>query len=332
MVQAYTPEQTLAQFSSQRVEDSFSALTDTPFFLLDLRNHYPDKASDQLLPLLAQLPCPIIGLGGAEIPSALATHLDCVLEDDKWLAPMLRNISCTPVAAMTLVQLSKAIEQLDISAALDMESVSYACLQGGSEYQSWLRNYTPDPAPDIADAEPIVLARDTSTLNITLNRPELRNSITVEMRDALVEALSLAVVDSGIEKIQIQGAGKCFSVGGELREFGRVPDTATGHLVRSLRLPGRWLARVADRCEAYVHGACIGAGAELPAFAHRVVARQNTHFQLPEIHFGLIPGAGGCVSISRRIGRHRFNQLALSGKRINARQAHAWGLVDEISG
>lgn len=332
MVQAYRPEQALEQLSAPLAEDNFPALTDSPYLLLDLRGQYSEITAAQLAPLLAHLPCPKIGLAHAAIPAELATHLDCVLDDEKWLAPMLRNISHTPIAAMTLVQLSKAIEQLDLMAALDMESVSYACLQGGGEYQSWLQRYTPDPMPVIAVDEPVVLVREESTLTITLNRPELRNSIGVEMRDALVEALSLAVADASIEKILLQGAGKCFSVGGELREFGSVPDTATGHWVRSLRLPGRWLARVADRCEVRVHGACIGAGVELPAFAQRLIATENAYFQLPEIHFGLIPGAGGCVSIARRMGRHRFNQLALSGKRINARQAHAWGLVDEISG
>ena len=52
--------------------------------------------------------------------------------------------------------------------------------------------------------------------------------------------------------------------------------------------------------------------------------------QLPEIRFGLIPGAGGCVSIPRRIGRQRTAYLALSARRINAATALDWGLVDAI--
>jgi enoyl-CoA hydratase/carnithine racemase len=81
-----------------------------------------------------------------------------------------------------------------------------------------------------------------------------------------------------------------------------------------------------------VHGACIGAGVELPAFAHRVTAAANSHFQLPELKMGLLPGAGGCVSLSRRIGRHRTALLCLTGRRINAATALAWGLVDDIAG
>lgn len=98
----------------------------------------------------------------------------------------------------------------------------------------------------------MLLERTELILSLTLNQPDLRNSITVEVRDALVEALALAVIDTDIEKILLQGAGKCFIVGGELRAFGSVPDSASGHMVRSLRLPGHWLARVGSRCEARV--------------------------------------------------------------------------------
>ena len=79
-----------------------------------------------------------------------------------------------------------------------------------------------------------------------------------------------------------------------------------------------------------MHGACIGSGIEFPAFAGRLVAVADAHFQLPELRFGLIPGAGGCVSLSRRIGRQRATWLLLSGKRITARRALEWGLIDAV--
>ena len=60
------------------------------------------------------------------------------------------------------------------------------------------------------------------------------------------------------------------------------------------------------------------------------MARPDTIFQLPEITMGLIPGAGGTVSITRRIGRQRTAYMALSARRINAQTALAWGLVDAL--
>ena len=84
------------------------------------------------------------------------------------------------------------------------------------------------------------------------------------------------------------------------------------------------------KLEFQLHRACIGAGIELPAFAAHVVAARNTFMQLPEIQFGLLPGAGGTVSIAKRIGRHRTAYLALSARRINAATALQWGLIDAI--
>src|SRR5690606_34893966 len=102
------------------------------------------------------------------------------------------------------------------------------------------------------------------------------------------------------------------------------------HLIRSVQLPARWMHLCADRITAHLHSACIGAGIEIPAFAGRVVAKKNAFFQLPELSMGLVPGAGGTVSIPRRIGRQRTAWLVISGRRIDAKTALNWGLVDEL--
>jgi enoyl-CoA hydratase/carnithine racemase len=68
---------------------------------------------------------------------------------------------------------------------------------------------------------------------------------------------------------------------------------------------------------------------ELAAFGGRVVARTDTVLTLPEIAMGAIPGAGGTVSLPRRIGRQRTLLLALSGLELDVGDARRWGLVDE---
>jgi enoyl-CoA hydratase/carnithine racemase len=100
--------------------------------------------------------------------------------------------------------------------------------------------------------------------------------------------------------------------------------------VRTTRHAGVHLAHLADRVTAFVHGPCVGAGVELPAFAREVVARSDTTFLLPEVAMGLVPGAGGTASIPRRVGRHRAAHLALLGHRLDVATALAWGLVDRI--
>ncbi len=90
------------------------------------------------------------------------------------------------------------------------------------------------------------------------------------MRDALIEALRVVVADPAITDVRLSGSGPSFCSGGDLAEFGSAPDPATAHAVRVTRSAGAWLARCASRVTAEVHGACIGAGIELPAFAGRV--------------------------------------------------------------
>ncbi|NKF21027.1 enoyl-CoA hydratase/isomerase family protein [Solimonas marina] len=279
---------------------------------------------------LRTLPAPVIGIGGAA-DASLALACDCHVDAAAAAAPLLATATRAPIAAMSFVQLLRLLPSLSLSDALVAESLAYATLQNGPEFRAWRDAHPPTP-PAAGDHGPAVIAeRDGERLMLTLNRPSNRNAMTVEMRDALCEALQLAVIDTDIAHIEIRGRGKCFSTGGDLREFGSAPDPATAHLVRSLALPGRVLATIATRSTVTVHGACIGSGIEFPAFAGRLIARADAWFQLPELKFGLIPGAGGCVSISRRIGRQRTAWLGLCGQPIGSEQALEWGLIDALA-
>ena len=180
------------------------------------------------------------------------------------------------------------------------------------------------------EGDVVVVDREGDTLHLTLNRPAVRNTFNAAMRDALVDALELPAVDPSINAVVLDGAGKTFCSGGDLDEFGTLPDPATAHLIRLERNAGRAIHRVRDRVTVVVHGDCVGAGVELPAFAARVIARPDTTFRLPEVAMGLVPGAGGTVSLPRRIGRERTEWLALTGEAIDAPTALDWGLVDEI--
>ena len=282
---------------------------------------------------LAELPCPTVAWRAGEASPAGARLLDAFdvhADDEAQLGPVVEAAKRSPLAASVLVQLLRHSETLPLHDALLAESWAYSTLQSGPEFATWLAARTPgDPAPE--HPEPAVLARrEGSLLHLTLNRPERHNAYSAEMRDALCESLDVADADPSIECIRLDGAGSSFSSGGELVEFGTLADPATAHAVRSVRNAGRLLARLAPRVEVHVHGACVGAGVELPAFAAKLSARPDAWFMLPELSMGLVPGAGGTASLPRRIGRRRTAWLALSGERIDARTALEWGLVDEI--
>lgn len=239
------------------------------------------------------------------------------------------TVENAPLASTTLALLLRSIERVDVEAGLVAESTAYSMLQGGPEFERW-RTANP-PAEIVDDRPPIVVDRQIDHLDIALDRPHRHNAITADLRDALHEALSLALLDDSIRTIALSGTGPSFSSGGDLDEFGSRPDPATAHRTRLARSPARLLHRLRDRVTVHLHGMALGGGIELAAFADRVVAHPDTVIGLPEVGLGLIPGAGGTVSLTRRCGRQRTAALALTGRRIDAATASAWGLVDEIA-
>jgi enoyl-CoA hydratase/carnithine racemase len=283
---------------------------------------------------LAQLPCPSVALSaGPRSPTArdLVDRFDVVVSSEAELEPVVEAVRRRPLASMALVQLLRHSERLDVHEALVAESLVYSTLQAGPEFAAWLASRGRRAARRESSGQPVLVRRTEGRLELELNRPERRNAFSSAMRDALAEALQVAVADDSIVEVVVKGAGPAFCSGGDLDEFGTLPDPATAHAIRSTRSVARLLAACAGRVRFEVHGACVGAGAELPAFARRVVARGDAFFELPEVGMGLVPGAGGTVSIPRRVGRQRTAYLALTGARLDARSALGWGLVDETA-
>lgn len=233
------------------------------------------------------------------------------------------------IAAAALELLLDATEGIEVERALIVESATYSLLQAGPEHGAWLASRVRRELDDEEDV--VLMSRDATTVRLTLNRPHRRNAFSAVMREELLDGLEVATVDPSIERVVIDGNGDNFCSGGDLDEFGTLEDPASAHLLRVERSVGRAVHELRDRTTVIVHGACIGAGVEIPAFAGRVIARADATFRLPEIGMGLVPGAGGTVSIPRRIGRERFTQMALTGEAIDAPTALAWGLIDEIS-
>ncbi|MEU5755944.1 enoyl-CoA hydratase/isomerase family protein [Streptomyces sp. NPDC047829] len=234
-----------------------------------------------------------------------------------------------PQAALALVHVLRMGAALTPPERLLVESLAYATLQGGADFRAWLTDAR-RPASRPA-AQPVRLGRNGDRLTIVLDRPQARNAFDAAARDALCEALDVAVADPSVTRVDLRGAGPAFCSGGDLSEFGTSRDTAEAHRIRMTRSPAALLLRCADKVTAHLHGACVGAGVELAAFAGRVTATTDTVIRLPEVEMGLIPGAGGTASLPLRIGRERTAYLALSGVRLTAPDALHWGLVDEVT-
>jgi len=306
---------------SATAHDAFGPSSQNNVLVFDLSG-----SEDHLSSWLKDLPCPVIGLGDG----ALTGACDVVLPTHKKLKSIRAAIDHAPLAAMVLVQHLRASETLTLEDALTAESFAYATLQNGPEFLRWKEDYQQgDPLPEFQRPS-VSIEIENGMLSLTMDRPETRNAIGVEMRDALCEMLDLAMIDRDISKVSLMGNGTSFSVGGAIEEFGDVSDPATAHWVRSLRLPAWRLARLGDKLHVHINGAAIGAGAEMAAFGSHVTASPKAWFQLPELKYGLIPGAGGTASIARRIGRQKTAYMALSMARICAQTALEWGLIDAI--
>lgn len=258
-------------------------------------------------------------------------HLVTVPDPPKAYSTAADIVEHCPQASVACGQLLRQTPLLDTVSGLAAEAAVYSMLLGGTEFAKWRDNQgSSKPAEDTG--RPLVqVTRDGSRLSIVLDRPERRNAFSFRMREALFEALELATHDDTIDRVELSGAGPAFCSGGDLAEFGTATDLVAAYLVRLDRSPWRLMDQIRGHVEIHVHGAAVGAGIEMAAFAGRVVAAPDTVFLLPEISMGLVPGAGGTVSVPRRIGRWRAAWMMLSGSRVDTATALDWGLIDEIA-
>ena len=256
---------------------------------------------------------------------ALVRACDLIATSDDELDALLERVDAAPGPALVAAQLLRGG-----GACVAVESFAYATLLASAPFASW-RHATPTGESEAGFVEPRVAIEPAGAATVVrLTRPLKHNAFDGRMREQLCDALdAVAAVDDG--PVVLVGEGRSFCAGGDLDEFGLARDPLEAHLVRSGRSVARKLERIADRLVVGVHGHCIGAGVELASYARVVVAAESASLALPELTLGLSLGAGGSVSIPRRIGRQRTLELLLRGTPVDAAAALRLGLVDEIA-
>jgi enoyl-CoA hydratase len=163
---------------------------------------------------------------------------------------------------------------------------------------------------------------------ITLDRPEAMNAITVTLAGELEQALHELAEDA--DAIVIRGAGGNFSVGGDIDEVERLRAQGPGALAELFDAFGRACATIAELpvpVLAAVEGYALAGGFELMQACDVAIVRDDAKLADHHSNFGLIPGGGSTQRLPRLVGRQRALGLILSGERLSGDEAVAWGLA-----
>jgi 3-hydroxyacyl-CoA dehydrogenase len=159
---------------------------------------------------------------------------------------------------------------------------------------------------------------------LTLDHPPV-NALSAAVRSYVLSVLESVQTDPAVRAILLIGAGRNFTAGADIREFGKPAQAPT-------------LSELCNRIEASakiviaaVHGAVLGGGLELALAAHYRLALPNARMGLPEVSLGLLPGAGGTQRAPRLMGAASALDLMLSGRQLPAQEALSFGLIDLLA-
>jgi enoyl-CoA hydratase/carnithine racemase len=174
-------------------------------------------------------------------------------------------------------------------------------------------------------SEHVRVDQDGPVATVWIDRQAKLNAMTVAMREEFPAIFRTLDADAAVRVVVVRGAGRAFSAGGDVAEFLSLAPA-------DLEQWGDTLT-AAERCRkpvvAAIDGYCMGAGLELALACDLRIATTRSEFAFPEIRLGMIPGSGGTQRALRLIGMTRAKRFMLTGERIRAERAEAWGLITE---
>jgi enoyl-CoA hydratase/carnithine racemase len=182
-----------------------------------------------------------------------------------------------------------------------------------------------------AVAEPLLLRADSGGVaRLTLNRPQARNALSLELMGALVEALAAIERDDDVKAVVLAGAGPAFCAGHDLKELRANPTRdfyqATFRRCSQLMLA---ITHLRKPVIARVHGVATAAGCQLVATCDLAVAAEEARFATPGVNIGLFCSTP-MVALSRAVPRKQAMEMLLTGELIPAARAAEIGLVNRV--
>jgi 2-oxoglutaroyl-CoA hydrolase len=171
------------------------------------------------------------------------------------------------------------------------------------------------------------LERDADVATITLDVPEKLNRVSMRARDQLAELFEELGRKEDVRAIVLTGAGeKAFTAGGDIAGFLEREPEELSRLAWNIAAPERCPKPVIAKLRGYA----FGVGLELALACDFRIASDDVELGLPEVKIGMIPGSGGTQRLARMVGLGRAKDMVMRGRRIDAEEALAIGLVTKV--
>lgn len=168
---------------------------------------------------------------------------------------------------------------------------------------------------------------------LTLNRPERANAFNFEMTNELQRALTEAEHDSQVKCVVITGAGAVFSAGQDVGEMKKSESVSyCEHLNKTYNPLILQIRTIGKPVIAAVNGPCAGAAFGIALACDLRIAKSTAYFVVGFSGIGLAPDSGVSLFLPKYIGLGRAQEYFYSNKKIKARQAYKWGMVNRVGG
>ena len=174
-------------------------------------------------------------------------------------------------------------------------------------------------------SDPVSVSNRDGVAVITLSNPPV-NGLGFAVRTGLQTILQTTLGDDTVRALVLNGSGKMFSGGADIREFGRTPPPGTPALPELINM----IEASEKPIVAAIHGVALGGGCELALGCHARLAAPDTRVGLPEVTLGIVPGAGGTQRLPRLVGVSVALELIISGRLVEADEAQTLGIIDAV--
>jgi len=171
--------------------------------------------------------------------------------------------------------------------------------------------------------------RDGQVGIVRLDRPDARNALSPGLMAELADAVEAFDSDPDVRCVVVAGSEEVFAAGADIKAMA---ERTFQDVLNASTMPF-WQRIGACRTPtiAAVSGFALGGGCELALLCDMIVASETAEFGQPEITLGIIPGGGGTQRLARVLGKQRAMELVLTGRRIDANEAHRLGIVNRVT-